>query len=310
MRPRAILASACSCILIQAAAAVPGGGGSGSSGAPELSCPVRLTQTNNGNLLVSDHCGQQIVELRKRDLGVVRSFSVSGKPLAIAQENGHVYVGNETTGRVEVYDRKGRFLFDLGGSEGQFVQPTDMAIDPDAGRVFVLDGQQGIVKVFDITTDPTGSLVQTIPPSGPDASLLAHPTGIALDVDQGEVLVSDFGIPEEQVHPRVQIFDYAGVLLATISGKAGMMGQRFSRPQGLAVDGSGHIFVVASWLGRVIVLDRNDGAQVGSLGTYGTDPGELALPLDVVIDRQSKDVLVTNNRPGRIEVFEKGAVLP
>ena len=110
----------------------------------------------------------------------------------------------------------------------------------------------------------------------------------------------------------VQIFDYDGNLLKTISGKIGMMGRRFSSPQGLAVDGLGHIFLVDCLIGRVLVLDRNTGATVKSLGTYGRSgaPGEMALPLDVVIDSRSKDVFVTNNHLGRIEVFVKGGLVP
>ena len=141
-------------------------------------------------------------------------------------------------------------------------------------------------------------------------SLLAKPTGIAVDVTRQEVLVADYGDTESGIYPRVQIFDYNGTLLSSISGRAGMMGNRFSRPQGLAVDGEGHIFMVASWLGRVMVFDREAGAELASLGTYGTDPGQLALPLDIVINADSKDVFVTNNRPRRVEVYVGGGVLP
>ena len=95
----------------------------------------------------------------------------------------------------------------------------------------------------------------------------------------------------------------------TISGKAGMMGNRFSKPQGLAVDDAGHIFLVDCWLGYVLVIDRASGGTLKTLGAYGTDPGQLALPLDVVVDLRSKDVAVTNNRPRRIEVFPKGGVV-
>ncbi len=111
---------------------------------------------------------------------------------------------------------------------------------------------------------------------------------------------------------RVQIFDYAGNHLKSISGKAGMTKKRFSRPQGLAVDGQGHIFLVDCLIGRVLVLDRNTGATIKSLGTYGRSgaPGEMALPLDVVIDSRTKNVFVTNNRLGRIEVFVKGGLVP
>jgi len=275
-----------------------------------LSSPVRLAQTGNGNLLVSDYRGQRIVEMDNRGRTIVRSFSIPGRPLAVAATDSQVYVGNESTHRVEVYDPTGQRLFNLGGLTHAFEQPTDIAIDIQQQLVFVVDGQAKLVKVFDMSAGAPGTLLGTIPPSGPDPSLLTSPTGIALDTQEQEVLVSDFGASDGTTDPRVQIFSYAGSHLVSISGQAGMFGRRFSRPQGLAVDGAGHVFLADSWLGAVIVLDRSTGAQLATLGSYGTGPGQLALPLDIVIDQNSQDVLVTNNRPGRIEVFVEGAVLP
>jgi DNA-binding beta-propeller fold protein YncE len=136
-----------------------------------------------------------------------------------------------------------------------------------------------------------------------------HPTAIAFDPVRREILVSDYGEVDDFRDPRVQIFDESGNLVASISGKAGMIGYRFYRPQGLAVDAAGRILLVDAWSGQVLILDRTTGETVSTLGGYGTDPGELMLPLDLVIAGESSDVFVTNNRPGRIEVFAEGGAL-
>ncbi len=305
------VASVVWCIEAFAAKPQAKSGGPQKDPAPALISPIRLAKANNGNLLVSDSRTRRIVELKKGDLQVMRCFEVKGKPVAVAADGSKIYVGNTKTHRVEVYRKNGRLLYTLGGEGYEFQRPVDIAIDKARGYVFVVDGGTKLVEVFDVSTDPVGTLLRTIPAGGADPDVLTNPTAIAVDTTRQEVIVSDYG----QLgvgHARVQIFDYAGNHLKSISGKAGMMSKRFSRPQGLAVDGQGHIFLVDCFIGRVLVLDRNTGATVKSLGTYGRSgaPGEMALPLDVVIDSRTKDVFVTNNRLGRIEVFVKGGVIP
>ncbi len=312
MRYKAMPIVIWTCLLVSVAGALDAAASKGKQKPPpvELSSPMRLDRASNGNILVSDHRNRRIWELNKRDLTTVRSFSVIGKPLAVAGGGANIYVGNESSRRVEVYSKSGELLFNLGGANSYFKQPTDIAIDHTLNHVYVVDGLSGIVKVFSVGSDPNGTLIRTLPTGGPDPNVLTHPTGIAVDPTRQEVLISDYGAPEIGIHPRVQIFNYAGNHIGTFSGKAGMFGNRFSRPQGLAVDGKNHVFLVDCWIGRVIVLDRLTGGQIKTLGTYGTGVGELALPLDVVIDPKTKNVFVTNNRPGRIEVFKRGGMVP
>ncbi len=277
----------------------------------ELISPIRLAIARNGLLLVSDSRTRRIVKLNRGNLGVIGSFEVKGKPIAVAADGHKIYVGNTKTHRVEVYGKRGQLLYTLGGEGYEFQRPIDIAIDRARGHVFVVDGGAKLIEVFDVSTDPVGTLLRTIPAGGADPDVLTNPTAIAVDTTRQEVIVSDYG----QLgvgSARVQIFDYAGNHLKSISGKAGMMGKRFSRPQGLAVDCQGHIFLVDCFIGRVLVLNRNTGRTVKSLGTYGRSGalGEMALPLDVVVDPRTKDVFVTNNRLGRIEVFVKGGLVP
>jgi len=268
----------------------------------ELQYPIRIAQRTNGDLLVSDYRRQQILTLEHQYRVIVRALDIAGHPLAVAVDGDRLYVGNESAHRVEAYDgNDNEPAFQLGGITTRFEQPTDMAVDALRKRLFVVDGQQKLVSVFDVTAQP-GALVNTIPPGGPDNNVLIQPTGIAVDAVRQEVLVSDFGDPAKEIEARVQIFDYAGNLLTTLSGTT-EDGPRFVRPQGLAVDRAGHIFVVASYLGQITVVDRNSGSTVRSLGEYGWEPGRLALPLDVVIDGSSPRIFVTNNRSRRIEVF-------
>lgn len=268
--------------------------------------PVRITSGKRGTFYVSDFVAQAIVEV-EADAGgatMVTAFSVPGRPLGVAWTMGsRLLVGNASTRSVDVYrSSNGRWLYSLGGS-GTISDPTDIAVDSQANLAFVLDGEAATVKVFALRD---GRALHTISGPGPGEVFLQNPTGIAVDPDRLEVLVSDYGEPAQSSSPPgVKIYAYDGTHLKTISGKAGMIGQRFSRPQGLAVDGTGRILVVEAVAGEVLLLDRETGATLGTLGSFGSDPGQLWLPLDVVLD-ESQSVFVTNNRPRRLEVFSLG----
>jgi hypothetical protein len=81
-----------------------------------------------------------------------------------------------------------------------------------------------------------------------------------------------------------------------------MADSRFSRPQGLTVEGNGRIYMVDALSAEILVLDRETGATVNTIGTFGSNPGQLLLPLDIVV-AQTGDVLVTSYRTRKIERF-------
>ena len=281
----------------------------GVSRALGLESPIRIAHDGNG-LLVSDYVRRMILRYRKRDMRLMHSFRIGGKPLAVGALEGTIYVGNQTSGRVEAYERDGTFLFQLGGDGVQFTQPNDMAFERAARLAFVVDSQQKLVSVFDLSAAP-GQLIGTIPPGGPDPDVLTNPTAIAVDESRQQVLVSDFGAPQQWIRARIQIFDYDGNLLSSISGSSGMLGNRFTRPQGMALDqDAGRIFLVDAWIGQLLILDRDSGETLGSLGTYGFGPGELAMPLDVIRLRRSGRLFVTNNLNRRIEILSDGGGRP
>jgi DNA-binding beta-propeller fold protein YncE len=315
-----------------------------SAEAQVLRSPVRIALSPEGNLLVSDYTREAIFTLDAVTLEAVDVFYVEDKPLAVGQLGDRLYVGNASLGCVdvcEIRDNKIKFLYALGGEkkkEAIFIRkPTDLAIDDSQGLVFVLDGGEKVVKVFNSNDD----LLYTIPrggrdegvcdnaspipdstcfadadcrdalhPDGTCLNLLKNPTAIAVDEDREEVLVSDYGDPGTGNPPaRIQIFNYAGDLIGQVNGNSGPNDFRFSRPQGLAVD-SGRIFMVDCVLGKVLVFDRITGYGVATIGSFGTNPGQLFAPTDIVIDKVFKDVYVTSTNPARIEVFREGGQIP
>jgi DNA-binding beta-propeller fold protein YncE len=299
-----------------------------------MASPVRVAIGGKGRLFVSDFLAEAVFELEAGPGGarVARAFTIPGRPLGVAwARRNRLLVGNSSTGSVDVYRAtNGKYLYSLGG-RGTFEEPTDIAVDLRRNLAFVLDSRAKSIKVFRLKD---GAPLRTISGPGPGDYYLQSPTGVAVDEVRREVLVSDYGDPtRSDSPPAVKIYGYDGTYLQTISGKAGMLGQRFSRPQGLAVvnpavrrwkrcqekplrrrkrkecepvsGASARILVVDAVAGEVLVLDRESGDLLQTLGSFGSGPQQLWLPLDVAVDGRL-NVFVTNNRPRRVEVFTLG----
>lgn len=262
-----------------------------------LTSPVRLA-TGGHVISVTDYQTRSVFLFNKTGMRIMYAFPVAGAPLAVGKAGNLLYVGNETNGSIEVYDLSGAWQFDLGGAKGLVQQPRDLAIDESANRVFVVAGADRSVKIY--------ALDGTAQSSISDANIM-NPTAVALDTANQLVFISDYGDVNALFgNPaRIHTYDYSGTYVRGITGSDG----GFSRPQGLAYD-NGHLFLVDAVLGQVLVFDSATGAKLKTLGSFGTDTGQLQLPLDVAVDPATKDVYVTNNRAARVEVFAEGGVVP
>jgi len=261
-----------------------------------LRSPVRLAYGGGSNLLVSDHLGQCIAVMHSETLRVKGLIPIGGRPLGVAWTGGKFVVGNETTQSVEVYGRSGKLLYILGNAGG-VKQPLDIEVDSENNQVFVVDGFEKNVKIFEIGGNFLGAIGD---------GLLVNPTGLTLDEGQGRIYVSDYGDFYASYPARVWVLDYNGNLLLEMPGSSG----GFSRPQGADLDGSGRLYLADAFLGQVLVLDAMSGQKLGELGEFGPGPGQLQLPLDVVYSVETSSIFVTNNRQGRIEVFQTGGEAP
>lgn len=294
-----------------------------SVGAQAPASPRRITALDKQTILVTDLDADlqgALVALDKNSMQAVWTCAVPGEPLGVAQWKNLFLVGDPPTGNVGVFRMTGtnrgtpcfgaaagktlEFLYNLGqtqpGQAGFFQKVNDLALDVDLQRVFVVDTGEKKVKVF----DNKGNFLYAFPEGSPG---LLNPTGIAVDEARQEVLVSDYGDPtggfKPRVPARIMIFGYGGNYLGQIDSNPLTPEYFFSKPQGLGVDGLGHIFVVDALLGKVIVFSRESGTGIKTVGSPGDQPGQLKLPLDLLLDRATGDVFVTSNMTGRVEVF-------
>lgn len=264
----------------------------------ELVSPIRLAHLNSNQILVSDFASHSIVTLDQRTLKTMRTFTIAGRPLGLAYSRGKIYVGNATTGTVEVYNPAGKWLYDLGAGKGLIKNPTDMVIDEKAGYLFVVDGHDKNIKLY----DTRGALLRQI-----GVNILVNPTAIVLDNINFRILVSDYGNPLNSGAAKVFIFDYEGGLLGSLSGADSRNG--FSRPQGIGLNKQGHVLIADALLSQILVIDPDTGQRLKALGQFGSQPGDLQLPLDLLVLPVSQDVWVSNNRLRRIEVYPQGGLV-
>ena len=266
-----------------------------------VTSPVRLAWALNGDLLVSDYQSQSILIVDPTTRGLIRKIKINGRPGGVSGDDKLIYVGNESSGSVEVYSRNGKLTAAWGN--GGIGLPNDIAIDHGTGQVFVVDTQAKHVRVF----NAQGQDIGTIPDAGV-AQILSYPTAVVIDPETMRVYVSDQGPSVDSIgfsnrNARVRVYSYDGAYIDTLTGA-------FTRPQGLTLSPDGYLYLADGMRSQVLVFDLLSKTLVKTIGSPGTDPGQLYLPLDVAINAGTGDLWVANNRAGRLELFPGGGVAP
>ena len=203
---------------------------------------------------------------------------------------GNVYVADSGNSRVQLFDRTGRFLRQIGGfgfGAGQFGRPQDIVAT--GLDVFVTDPQNRNVQRFDRGLN----LVATLPSVGRDSGnvgtdLFARPWGIAVS-GLGDLYITDSDSDE------IVRLSSSGDVVARFGGFGDGTG-RLRQPTGIVVDASGRVYVADSGNGRIAVFD----AFGGFLDAYGE--GELRGPRGLCID-SSRRLIVADTENDRIAVF-------
>ncbi len=246
-------------------------------------------------LLVTDHYRGIVFQylVNQGELLLARELQFDVGISGVAWGANRLFLASTSTASVGVYKSSGKWMYDLGGP-GAFVYPTDIEVDDAKDVVFVLDSRAQSISVFTIDGERRATWSAS-------ALGLQNPVAMGLDPVRGELLVSDYGkLVGFGGGATIHVFDYDGNRRKTISGTT-----RFPRPQGIAVDGQGRILLVDALTCQLMVIDRESGAILASHGEPGTEPGQMLLPLDVAVDEAGR-AFVSNNRAGRIELFEVG----
>jgi len=215
--------------------------------------PVYLAISPGGDVYVTDREAQTIYIYAPSGelLGHVPSpFGDEGwQPLGVSfDREGNLYVTEVTPDkhRILVLDANGKLVRQFGkqgSGDGEFSFPNAVVVDRK-GRVFVSDGNNGRVQVFDAGGRFQGSIGR-----GSQKGDLALPRGLAIDDDAHLLFVVDTSLH------AVQVYEISGTIpkFASTFGNSGSEESDLAFPAGISLDGKGRAYVTDREHNRVVV---------------------------------------------------------
>ena len=236
----------------------------------ELSAPVGIALDASGNIIVGENGNHRI-----------RRFAVGGNIATIA--------GNGVAG----YSGDG-----AAATSAMLYDPVGLSLDA-SGNIYVADDVDGVVRVF-----APGSTIKTIAGNGsnylggdggPATSALLQPQTVAVDA-AGNLYIADNvdSVVRKVTASTGVIATVAGTGTAGYSGDGGAAtSARLNQPYGVALDGSGNLYIADSSNHRVRKVTASTGVITTFAGTgtagYSGDGGaatsaQLSLPQGVAVD--------------------------
>jgi DNA-binding beta-propeller fold protein YncE len=267
--------------------------------------PLRIALGPNGRLYVSNaQIGSVFIyEVGPGSLSLIGELKGLVEPLGVAVDSlGRIYVGSDDSDSIEVYDSDGYKVGVIG--PGKVKMPNDLAFDRN-GNLYVVDSVSNRVYVY----DPNWTLLGSIGSRGDGDGRFRFPCSLLIwyrpdgfGGEYAELYVADQG------HGLVQVFDLEGNFRRSFGGipSSGMMGWKlkgkFARLQSLQVDGYDRLHALDSHMSTIQILNPDSGSYLVTYSSRGSDPGQLRLPLDMVIDGNNQ-VIVANYSNKRIEII-------
>ncbi|WP_432524478.1 cell wall-binding repeat-containing protein [Kineococcus sp. SYSU DK006] len=256
--------------------------------------------------------------------GVDASAAQLAGPRAVAvDKSGNVYVADTGNSVVEKIDTAGKVTIVAGSiavdgtplpgipADKKLRTPTGVAVDA-AGNVYIADpGNDVVVKVAVPATAPAdgglegGALtvvagkvgVEAPPLNGPaTASALDDPTGVAVDA-AGNVYIADTGNNKVEVVKGAELSIVAGAGHVGAPAPGPALSSPLSGPTGVAVDGSGNVYIADT--GNHVVEKVDATGKLSVLGTIGSAAGT---PTGIAVDRFGT-VFVADPAGGTVQQF-------
>lgn len=182
-----------------------------------------------------------------------------------------------------------------GISDGQFSEPTGIAIAPD-GNIYVVDSENNRVQIF----NSGGQFIKTFGTKGKGNGQFRTPFGIAIGADS-RLFITD------SKNGRIQVFDKDGGILYSF-GRDGSSDSELSYPMGIALDDQERVFVADSGNSRIAVFTI-DGLFLNNIGTKGNGADQLYEPTAVATSIDGR-VWITDTGNNRVQLFDtKGKYL-
>lgn len=216
-------------------------------------------------------------------------------PAGIAvSARGRVYITDIKTGKIQVFDREGKFLASWGEKKGKkatdFQQPWGIAVD-DRGGVYLTEAKgQRIIKF-----DENGKVLSSWGKSGKGEEDLSYPTGIAVSKDY--IYVADARLN------RIQVYNKEGKFIRNI-GKKGKGDGEFNSPFDVTLDRDGNIYVLDTSNQRVQKFDAKGSfvLAIKKSGEGKKDPG-IRKAYGLYVDK-SGFIFVSDAGNDQVHIFD------
>jgi len=273
----------------------------------QLAFPRALASDPAGNTYVADTANDR-VQVFDPQGDYLRTIGTSARgpeeltaPRGLATDPaGRLLVSDTVDDRIELYGPPTFAYAGLwsvaGGVSTHFYRPTGIGVDP-AGAVYAVD--RGYGRLLKLWGDGTW-LSETGGPAAVGGVQLSGNGAVAVSPATHQTLVADSG------HNRVLVFGPEGALQARWgagegNGAAGSGPGAFNRPEAIAVDPSGTVFVADAGNDRVVKLSPS-GSVLASWGHTGGAGGSFRSPGGIGLDAAG-DVYVADTNNNRVQVF-------
>ena len=254
--------------------------------------PMAVVTTDDRHIFVADPGARGIHRFDKHDNAyrLIRRENGLDLPSPVAMTSdrqGNIYVTDSRLAKLFIIRPQSRLAqpFSL---DTELLQPTGITIDPDSGRIYLVDTRRHQVLVF----SADGKLIKRFGNHGVLPGEFNYPTLIWQQ--NGTLFVTD------ALNFRIQLFDLDGNYLSSF-GQAGRSSGYQARPKGVATDSDGNIYVVDSLLNNIQLFDAS-GRYLMTIGEQGQRPGQFWLPTGIYISAQQK-IYVADSHNHRVQVF-------
>lgn len=259
----------------------------------QLSQPSDVSVSKDGRIYVVDGVNNKIRIYSSRG-NLVSSFGKKGSgsgefryPLGIdIDSSGKVYIADSGNHRIQIFNLRGDFIdkINVPSKNDHPADPTDVAVDENRNRCYVVDNDNHCILVYDLSTF---KLIKTFGKPGTEKRAFMYPFLITLDHDKYLYIV-------DVINTRIQVLNPEGLFVAFIGGWGVEKGELF-RPKGVAVDKYNRVYISDSHMGVIQVFKATGDfhSAIGSLSQSKVK--KFNTPTGIFIDQ--------NNRLYVVEMF-------